>query len=77
MLAACVGDIEIVRALLDKGADAQRKFISTGKNAAMLAAEKGFYEIVQLLKGKENPDDWLDDGYATLSSTEENVRARR
>jgi ankyrin repeat protein len=51
MLAASCGDAAVVRALLDKGADKGCKLTRTGKNAAMLAAEKGYTAIVDLLKG--------------------------
>jgi hypothetical protein len=56
MLAACAGDIETVRALLARGADTHGKFISTGKNAAMLAADHGFDEIAQLIRGIDETD---------------------
>jgi Ankyrin repeats (3 copies)/Ankyrin repeat len=56
MLAACAGDIDTVRALLARGADVQGKFFSTGKNAAMLAADHGFDEIAQLIRGIDETD---------------------
>jgi hypothetical protein len=51
MLAASSGDVAIVQALLNRGADKSGKFIQTGKTAVMLAAEKGYFAIVYLLKG--------------------------
>lgn len=56
MLAACAGDIDTVRALLARGADAQGKFFSTGKTAAMLAADHGYDEIAQLIRGIDETD---------------------
>ncbi|MGH9961696.1 MAG: ankyrin repeat domain-containing protein, partial [Pyrinomonadaceae bacterium] len=53
MLAACAGDIGIVRALLARRANVQGKFISTGKTAEMLAADHGFDEVAQLIRGIE------------------------
>ena len=53
MLAACAGDIGIVRALLARRANVEGKFISTGKTAAMLAADHGFDEVAQLIRGIE------------------------
>ncbi|CAN5437410.1 hypothetical protein BH20ACI3_BH20ACI3_19060 [soil metagenome] len=50
MLAASSGDSEIVRDLLSKGADVSAKFTQTGKTALMLAREKDYTEIVQLLE---------------------------
>jgi uncharacterized protein len=50
MLAACSGNTEIAQALLGKGADIDGKFTQTGKTALMLAAEKGYTAIVELLK---------------------------
>jgi ankyrin repeat protein len=50
MLAASSGDSEIVRDLLSKGADVSAKFTQTGKTALMLAKEKGYTDIVQLLE---------------------------
>ncbi len=53
MLAASSGDSEIVRNLLSKGADVSAKFTETGKTALMLAREKDYTEIVQLLEAAE------------------------
>ncbi|MCA1574193.1 MAG: ankyrin repeat domain-containing protein, partial [Acidobacteria bacterium] len=64
MLAACAGDIDIVRALLARSADVQGKFITTGKTAGMLAAERGFDEIAQLFKGTEDRAKLLVGGYS-------------
>jgi ankyrin repeat protein len=50
MLAASSGDSEIVRALLSKGAYVSGKFTETGKTALMLAREKDYTDIVQLLE---------------------------
>lgn len=53
MLAAAAGDIEIVRALLSKGADVSGRFTETGKTALMLAKEKGYTDIVSLLQAAD------------------------
>jgi ankyrin repeat protein len=53
MLAAAAGEIEIVRALLSKGADASGRFTETGKTALMLAREKDYTDIAQLLQAAE------------------------
>ena len=50
MLAASVGDGEIVRDLLSKGADVSAKYTASGKTALMLAKEKGFTEVARLLQ---------------------------
>jgi ankyrin repeat protein len=50
LLAASSGDSEIVRALLAKGADVSGKFTQNGKTALMLATEKGFTEVIRLLR---------------------------
>ena len=50
LLGASCGDVAIVRALLNKGADKSGKFTRTGKTAAILAVEKGYTVIVELLK---------------------------
>jgi hypothetical protein len=50
ILAASSGEIEIVRALLSKGADVSARLTQTGKTALMLAKEKGYSEIIQLLE---------------------------
>lgn len=50
MLAASCGDPRIVGALLNKGADLRGSFVTTNKNAALLAAEKGYTVVVELLK---------------------------
>jgi ankyrin repeat protein len=50
MLAASCGDAAIVQALLNRGADKSGTFTWTGKTAAILAAEKGYTVIVDLLK---------------------------
>ena len=50
MLAACGGNAEIVRALLDEGADVGGKFTLTGKTALALAEEHGYSAIVELLR---------------------------
>ena len=51
ILAASGGDAQIVRALLEKGADRNCKFVGTKRTAAIIAEEKGYREIVELLKG--------------------------
>lgn len=50
MLAASCGDPRIVQALLNSGADLNGNFVTTGKSAVMLAAEKGYTAVVELLK---------------------------
>jgi len=50
MLAASVGDSEIVRKMLSKDADVSAKFTESGKTALMLAKEKGFTEVARLLQ---------------------------
>ncbi len=50
ILAVSNGDVEIARMLLDKGAKTGYSYVSTRKNAATLAAERGYVEIVELLK---------------------------
>ena len=50
MLAASSGEIVLVRAMLDRGANISGKFKQTGKTAAMLAREKNFTEIAELLE---------------------------
>jgi uncharacterized protein len=50
MFAASCGDLRIVQALLNKGADLNGNFVTTGKNAVSLAAEKGYTAVVELLK---------------------------
>ncbi|MCA1601776.1 MAG: ankyrin repeat domain-containing protein [Acidobacteria bacterium] len=67
MLAACAGDIGIVRALLNKGADVHGSFISTGKTAAVLAADHGYDEIAQLI--------WESDETNTVSTRTEPLAA--
>jgi ankyrin repeat protein len=53
ILAALSGESEIVRALLNKGADLSATMAQTGKTAQMLAAEKGYNDVAQLLKAPE------------------------
>jgi len=50
ILAASGGDTQIVRVLLEKGADRSAKFVGTDRTAAIIAGEKGYAEIVDLLK---------------------------
>jgi uncharacterized protein len=50
MLAASCGDTLIVQALLNRNADLNGKFVATDKNAVLLAAEKGYTAVVELLK---------------------------
>jgi ankyrin repeat protein len=50
MLAASCGDKRIVQALLNAGADLKGTFITTGKNAVSLAADRGCTDVVELLK---------------------------
>ena len=54
MLAAASGDAEIVRTLLEKGADVSGKYVQTGQTALTIAKEKGHKEIVDLLQGSQN-----------------------
>lgn len=49
MLAACSGDIGITKALLNSGADA-RKICGPDKTALVVATERGYDAIVELLK---------------------------
>jgi ankyrin repeat protein len=59
MLAASCGEPRIVQALLNKGADLNADFAITNKNAVLLAAEKGYTAIVELLKeavAREQPN---------------------
>jgi len=56
MLAASCGDEEIVRLLLNKGADVSGHYVATGKTAADLAAEKGHTAIIELLKAAGGAD---------------------
>jgi ankyrin repeat protein len=51
MLAAVCGEVNIVRALLNKGAGVTGQFTHTGKTALKLAEERGYTDIVELLKG--------------------------
>ena len=44
------GEIEIVRALLSKGADVSGRFTQTGKTALILAREKDYTDIAELLQ---------------------------
>ncbi|HET6669541.1 MAG TPA: ankyrin repeat domain-containing protein [Pyrinomonadaceae bacterium] len=50
MLAASSGDSGIVRALLSKGVYVSGKFVATGKTALMIAKEKDYTEIANLLQ---------------------------
>src|SRR5688572_14372290 len=50
MLAAMNGDAEIVRILLNNGAKIDYRFVSTGKTAADVAADRGHSEVVELLQ---------------------------
>jgi ankyrin repeat protein len=50
MLAASCGEPRIVQALLNKGADLNENFVMTDRNAILLAAEKGYTAVVELLK---------------------------
>jgi ankyrin repeat protein len=50
MLAASCGDPGMVRALLNAGADLNASFVSTGKNAVSLAADRGCTDVIELLK---------------------------
>jgi ankyrin repeat protein len=52
MLAASCGDPRIVQALLNKGAELQGNFVTTGKTAVSLTAEKGYAAVVELLRGR-------------------------
>jgi ankyrin repeat protein len=45
----------IVRALLDKGADTNAKFIQTNMNAMMLAVKHGYAEVIRLLQQAKSP----------------------
>ncbi|HEX8844715.1 MAG TPA: ankyrin repeat domain-containing protein [Pyrinomonadaceae bacterium] len=59
MLAASCGEPRIVQALLNKGADLNGKFITTGRNAVLLAAGKGYTAVVEMLKramAREQPN---------------------
>jgi ankyrin repeat protein len=49
MLAACSGDTGITQALLNRGAD-PRKICWPGKTAMVVAIERGYNGIVDLLK---------------------------
>jgi ankyrin repeat protein len=49
MLAASCGDPRIVRALLNAGADLNATFVTTGKNAVSIAADRGCTDIIELL----------------------------
>jgi ankyrin repeat protein len=50
MLAASCGDPRLVQALLGSGADLNGTFVSTGKNAVSLAADRGCTDVIELLK---------------------------
>jgi ankyrin repeat protein len=50
ILAASSGDTEIVRELLNRGADVSGKVVQTGKTALMLAKERDFTDVVELLR---------------------------
>jgi len=52
ILAAACGDIAIVRVLLKKGADRNDKYVGTDRTAAVIAAEKGYFDIVDLLNSE-------------------------
>jgi uncharacterized protein len=59
MLAAMNGDAEITQILLNNGAKTGYRYISTGKTAATLAADRGHSAIVELLQRRvtgENRD---------------------
>ena len=49
ILAASCGDIALVQLLLKKGADRNAKYVGTARTAAVIAAEKGYCDIVDLL----------------------------
>jgi ankyrin repeat protein len=49
MGAASAGDLRIVQALLDKGADLHPRLPETNESAATLAASHGYDEIARLL----------------------------
>jgi ankyrin repeat protein len=55
MLAALCGDVAIVRTLLVRGADKGGKFTRTGKTAAIIAQERGYRAVVELLE-KSSPE---------------------
>ena len=50
LMLASSGDSQIVRDLWSKGAYVSGRFTETGKTALMLAKEKGYTDIVQLLQ---------------------------
>lgn len=50
LLATSCGDSPIVQALLNQGADLNGSFNTTGKNAVMLAEEKGYTAVVEILR---------------------------
>jgi uncharacterized protein len=50
MLAASCGDPRMVQALLNAGADLSGAFVTTGKNAISLAADRGCTDVIELLK---------------------------
>ena len=49
MAAASVGDLRMVQALLDKGADLHPRLLETNESAGTLAASHGYTEIARLL----------------------------
>ena len=59
LLAASCGELRIVQALLNKGADLSGNFVMTDRNAASLAAGKGYSAVVDLLNraaSREQPN---------------------
>jgi ankyrin repeat protein len=52
MGAALAGDLRMVQALLDKGADLQARLPETNETAVTLAASRGYDEIARLLNAK-------------------------
>jgi len=55
MIAASGGNSDIVRMLLDEGADVSAELGATGKTALMLAEEHGYTLVMELLKSRVSP----------------------
>jgi hypothetical protein len=56
MLAASSGNRDIVQELLSRQADVSARFAASGKTSKMLAREKGYTEIVELLESAGERD---------------------
>jgi ankyrin repeat protein len=53
ILAVCGGATDIVQSLLNRGADLDGKFAMTNRTALVIATERGYTQIVELLKSNQ------------------------